>query len=372
MNAYNHLVKMCSNEAIRENIYSLHHERGEPTARLRYIMAQDRSGKGRLHSYSVGHESGHNFYRIINVGAPTTVVYMAHHDVANPNSQNCNDNTASDCHLLELARRFARNRKDLKHNVVIAWVDHEERCSTDLAGASQLARQIKAGQFGKVVAVYNLELTACGTHYWFSNEEATDEMLAVLDIKGFEEVNCPINDAVHMERNGVGAVCIGSYRAIDRYIVVETKRAGCELWRSCHAEYDRYDIWAVESEMKKFNDILYSLVDLHQETDTSVVFNMADYTPPVRKVYGAISSHKDTARAKAYADFRPQKVEKIKRVRDNYDGCECPDCFLTIPYNVVDGDACKECGHVFLEDKPDDDMIYLPAQGGFDDPHFDY
>ena len=55
-----------------------------------------------------------------------------------------------------------------------------------------------------------------------------------------------------------------------------------ELWRSCHAEYDRYDIWAVEADMKKFNDVLYGLVDMHQETDTNVVFNKADYVSTSR------------------------------------------------------------------------------------------
>lgn len=287
MNAYNHLVNMCSDQAIVDNIYSLRHERGEPTARLRYIMEQKRCGKGRLHSYHVGHEAGFNFYRTIDVGAATTVVYMAHHDVANAQSQNCNDNTASVCHLLELAKRFNRHRNQLTHNVVIAWVDHEERCSTELAGASQLAKQIKNGEFGNVVAVYNLELTACGTHYWYSDEKATPSMLATLDAFNFESVNCPINDAVHMKRNGVGAVCIGSYRAIDRYIVVETKRSGCELWKSCHAEYDRYDLWAVQADMKVFNDILLAFAWTHQEDDTTVVFNHADYVAQPTRWYGS-------------------------------------------------------------------------------------
>ncbi len=374
MNAYDHLVEMCSAEQIRANIASLHHDRGLPTARLKYIMSHKRHGKGKLHSYHVGHDAGHNFYRIINVGAPSTVVFMAHHDVANPNSQNCNDNTASVCHLLELAKRFSRNRKDLKHNVVLAWVDHEERCSTDLAGSSQLAKQIKAGDFGNVVAVYNLELTACGTHYWYSDEHATDQMVAVMDINNFEEVNCPINDAVHMQRQGVSAVCIGSYRAIDRYIVVETKRAGCELWRSCHAEYDRYDIWAVEADMKKFNDVLYGLVDMHQETDTNVVFNKADYVSTSRW-YGSgrpqAPSAKDLARAKAYDQMKgkPSKPAPV-RVRDHYHCQECPDCFKNIPYNAVEGDACKDCGHVFSAFEEVDEVVYLPAQGGFDDPTY--
>ncbi len=36
-----------------------------------------------------------------------------------------------------------------------------------------------------------------------------------------------------------------------------------------------------------------------------------------------------------------------ERIRQNYEKCECPDCQDDIPFNVIDGDECKNCGHVF-------------------------
>jgi hypothetical protein len=34
-------------------------------------------------------------------------------------------------------------------------------------------------------------------------------------------------------------------------------------------------------------------------------------------------------------------------IRESYDDEECPDCGLTIPGDVTDGDECRCCGHVF-------------------------
>lgn len=46
------------------------------------------------------------------------------------------------------------------------------------------------------------------------------------------------------------------------------------------------------------------------------------------------------------------KQNKIKKL---YENGECPDCGDMIPNNVVEGDACAGCGHVFYEQHPDDD-----------------
>jgi hypothetical protein len=34
-------------------------------------------------------------------------------------------------------------------------------------------------------------------------------------------------------------------------------------------------------------------------------------------------------------------------IRDLYEDMECPDCHEDIPFGVVDGEACTNCGHVF-------------------------
>jgi rubredoxin len=42
-------------------------------------------------------------------------------------------------------------------------------------------------------------------------------------------------------------------------------------------------------------------------------------------------------------------------IKDAYEDGECPDCGQDIPNDVTDGDACSNCGHVFTEEKADDD-----------------
>jgi DNA-directed RNA polymerase subunit RPC12/RpoP len=43
-------------------------------------------------------------------------------------------------------------------------------------------------------------------------------------------------------------------------------------------------------------------------------------------------------------------------IKDSYPGGVCPDCGEEIPDNVVSGEECPNCGHVFcLEQKVDDE-----------------
>lgn len=42
-------------------------------------------------------------------------------------------------------------------------------------------------------------------------------------------------------------------------------------------------------------------------------------------------------------------------VKDCYEDGICPDCCEPIPDNIVDGEGCTNCGHVFCLPAPDDD-----------------
>lgn len=44
----------------------------------------------------------------------------------------------------------------------------------------------------------------------------------------------------------------------------------------------------------------------------------------------------------------------MNAVKESYENGECPDCGETIPDDVVSGQACVNCGHVFTEERPDD------------------
>jgi rubredoxin len=46
--------------------------------------------------------------------------------------------------------------------------------------------------------------------------------------------------------------------------------------------------------------------------------------------------------------------ESISIIRSYQDGV-CPDCGLEIPLEAVAGQACQNCGHVFVPPHPSDD-----------------
>jgi hypothetical protein len=51
-------------------------------------------------------------------------------------------------------------------------------------------------------------------------------------------------------------------------------------------------------------------------------------------------------------------------VKDCYEGGICPDCMEDIPDNVVDGEGCTNCGHVFCLPAPTEDCYDLdPCDG---------
>jgi hypothetical protein len=95
-----------------------------------------------------------------------TTVFLAHHDVSNMKSENCQDNTASVSNLLDLCVRLSKEKP--ANNVVIAFVDAEEIVQPAICGAQKLGQNIISGKYGQVKYAVNLELTANGRNYWLS------------------------------------------------------------------------------------------------------------------------------------------------------------------------------------------------------------
>ena len=53
------------------------------------------------------------------------------------------------------------------------------------------------------------------------------------------------------------------------------------------------------------------------------------------------------------------------RIKAAYEDGVCPDCGEDISNDVVEGDACHNCGHVFYPDYEDDDYtddVYYDGQ----------
>lgn len=202
------------------------------------------------------------YINIEGVDNTKTTVYMAHHDVANKASENCQDNTASIANLLDLAMRLSVEKP--ANNVLIAFVDAEEIVKMPICGAKRLAQKIKANEFGELKYIFNLELTANGRNYWMSyhtdpnvpQNESANRLREVLPT--VDRVRTPYSDSFVMEAEGLPCVCMGSLD--DQNIAWAKQGGGCLTWTVCHAMSDTFDAQANEADMDLFVTFLQSIV----------------------------------------------------------------------------------------------------------------
>jgi hypothetical protein len=192
----------------------------------------------------------------INIGAENSVIYVAHHDVNNINSDNCQDNSASVSNLLALAKYFNDNKPTDK-NVYIVFTDCEEFGGL---GANRLSNRINDGVFGNVEYIVNLELTAKGTNYWSDSKNFTKKSL-LLDklnsITNFTSVQTPFSDSVVFRECDIDSVCIGSLT--DKDLKEVLGRGYCQTWALCHQSNDNFEN-AKAKDMDKFVELLTKLV----------------------------------------------------------------------------------------------------------------
>lgn len=187
-----------------------------------------------------------------------TTVFLAHHDVANKNSENAQDNTASVANLLDLCVRLSKNKP--ANNVVVAFVDAEEIVAPRICGSQRLAQNILKGKYGNNVKyAVNLELSAQGQNYWMSYHKENLLSQTIRNVQpNTHRVMTPYNDAMVIEREGIASVCIGS---LNDGNLAQVKRSGyCSTWSLCHREADTFESQAVEVDMDLFVNYLETLI----------------------------------------------------------------------------------------------------------------
>jgi hypothetical protein len=191
------------------------------------------------------------------VDPSVTTVFLAHHDVVNPKSENCQDNSASVTNLLDLGVRLARKRP--RHNVVIAFVDGEELCAPRICGSQRLARCILEDRYGSVQYAVNLELTAGGAEPTISYQQENALSKAVKRIHPHtHRLRTPYNDAVVLESAGIASACLG---ILDEANLEQVQRTGfCGTWFLCHSQQDTFAASAVEADMERLVDYLGALI----------------------------------------------------------------------------------------------------------------
>lgn len=195
---------------------------------------------------------------IEGVNKDFTTVYLAHHDVVNMSSENCQDNTASVANLLDLSVRLSKVQP--VNNVVIAFVDSEEIVQPAICGSQRLAQNILKGKYGNVKYAVNLELTANGTNYWQSYNNGGNVLAKHIReiFPTINQVRTPYNDAFILEREGVPSVCVGSLNE-ENLKQVRTK-GYCRTWAMCHSKDDTFESQAVEGDMNLFVNWLETLI----------------------------------------------------------------------------------------------------------------
>lgn len=185
-----------------------------------------------------------------------SLVFLAHHDIANPGSQNCQDNTASISHLIKMMLHLNENPPN--RTVHIMLVDTEEHVNIRSCGSQVLAEAIKAGRFGPVEFCINLELTGLGQNVWASSYQH-DVETAIIHMKALEAkpVGTPFNDAAVLGYHGVPAMCIGILPDDDWNSLMKGQGYP-NTWALCHSHKDTIDLIS-QDDMAVFTNKLLSL-----------------------------------------------------------------------------------------------------------------
>jgi hypothetical protein len=198
-----------------------------------------------------------NFYVSFNKESDQDgILFLAHHDISNPMSENCQDNTASVCHLLSMMIQL--KDKELSRPVHFAIVDSEEHVNFQCCGSQVLSEDIKDGKFGNLEVCVNLELTGLGKNIWVSSFEKFPENCEnTIQKLNAVKVRTPYNDAYVLSMHDVPAMCIGILDDTD--IVVASGGFGYpDTWALCHNMNDTFDKISKE-DMDLFNYTLLGL-----------------------------------------------------------------------------------------------------------------
>lgn len=112
---------------------------------------------------------------------------------------------------------------------------------------------------------------------------------------------------------------------------------------------------------------MYSILYVDCDIDGERIINIG----PKPTEQEAIAAAKEAQHRKDF-DIRDQRVYLLhpdhrmadlsekdlalnsEEIKASYPDGVCPDCGDEIPTDVVDGDACSNCGHVFVVPRPDD------------------
>lgn len=145
-----------------------------------------------------GQDRTFHFHNIYLPGTTTRMV-MAHHDIVNVNSDNCNDNSASVINAIAA--------KILNPDLRVVITDGEEFGGV---GSHRVSRKILNGDFGQIEYVVNLELTAVGGQNFFTENYPNSRMYQKIQelFPNTPTFQVPFHDGMILRRYGVDSLVI--------------------------------------------------------------------------------------------------------------------------------------------------------------------
>ncbi len=237
---YNQIYDFCK---VR-NLGSVFSNTEEPTPRVEFLLELlEREGI----SYEIDRfKKSFNFleeqtdvwcYNIILRGDSDKML-VAHHDVANHEIDNANDNSASVINAIAL--------KKMLPNVHVVLLDGEEFGGI---GAQRVSEQINRGEFGNISFVLNLELSGKGGRQFFVGNYPGALYEKIKSQFNCPTVKTPFNDSIVFRRNGIDSCVINPLPTTDQIsdsplfegAIFEGRQLDMSMLFNCHTSKDTID-----------------------------------------------------------------------------------------------------------------------------------
>lgn len=227
--------------------------------------------------YSFSDSTDTTSHRLINIiaepnpGTPgPAIVFSAHHDVANPRSENCQDNGASVCHLLRLAALIAENPTESQRTLLV-FTDCEE---SGAKGARRFVKDVKSSKelnalvhpnHGEISAALILELTGHGDVYWTDChgnpvDKQLHRRLERAAKKSLPKLSTPPSDVMSFRNAKIPALCIGTLPQEDMTIKA--------TWSQCHRMTDTID-GCNEKDMEAYTEFLLEVSKIKDQEEST-------------------------------------------------------------------------------------------------------
>jgi hypothetical protein len=182
---------------------------------------------------------------------------VAHHDVANPEIDNANDNSASVINAIAL--------KKMLPNIHVVLLDGEEYGGI---GSQRVSEQINRGEFGDISFVLNLELSGKGGKQFFVGDYPGPLYDKIKSQFPCPTVRTPFNDSVIFRRNGIDSCVINPLPSTDQIpdsplfeaVMFEEKLLNMSMLFHCHTPKDTIDT-IDPNDMREFTEeVVYKIL----------------------------------------------------------------------------------------------------------------